>query len=217
MNYNVFVLGSVYTKFVRELSLRGEVEKIDPVNCQKTLRRYASKLQFGSAVTEVANDAMRILSRWERDWLVTGRQPQALIGAALILAGRMWNYRRSAREVASIVKATEATMNKRIHEFRQTKISGATMDQFREFAPTLIDDTAQPPCIDESKRRADRKRLREAANNGEVDGLDASQHQKRPRVDKDGFAIRSWCAETAHCLALAVWRGISHFLTQLDA
>ena len=78
--------------------------------------------------------------------MVTGRQPPALCGAALILAARMNNFRRSVREVVYVVKAGDGTVMRRLEEFRRTKAGRLTVSQFREYGERLK-DTAEPPSV----------------------------------------------------------------------
>lgn len=70
-------------------------------------------LDFGEDTQRVANDALRLVSRMDRDWIRTGRRPAGICGACLLIAARMHHYRRSQKEIIQVVKIGEATLRKR--------------------------------------------------------------------------------------------------------
>ncbi|TKA28483.1 hypothetical protein B0A50_03950 [Salinomyces thailandicus] len=136
---NVFRLGEVYKDVLRSLyySAPGATGTQQLVEVEPMIERFCRKLEFGEKTRAVASDAVRILKRMKRDWMVTGRHPAGLCAACIILAARMNNFRRSVREMVYITKVADVTIAQRIHEFRQTKAAALTVDQFREFAPKL--------------------------------------------------------------------------------
>jgi transcription factor IIIB subunit 2 len=181
---NVFDLGAVYKKFVRAIGLEDSLEEIPIIDIEPLLYRLAKRLEFGHYTRQVANDAALILSRMKRDWMVTGRQPPALCGAALVLAARMNNFRRSVREVVYVVKAGDATIQKRLREFRRTTAGQMTVSNFRSFSKRLK-SSMDPPSVYLAKEAAERKA--QATQN--ITG--ASSTSSAARVDADGFAIPS--------------------------
>uniref|UniRef100_A0A8C1CAE7 Transcription factor TFIIB cyclin-like domain-containing protein n=2 Tax=Cyprinus carpio TaxID=7962 RepID=A0A8C1CAE7_CYPCA len=74
--------------------------------------------------------ALRLLQRMKRDWMHTGRRPLGLCGAALLVAARMHEFRRTEKEVISVVKVCEATLRKRLTEFEDTPTSALTINEF---------------------------------------------------------------------------------------
>lgn len=106
----------------------------------------------------VANDAARIVQRMNRDWMTPGRRPAGICGAALILAARMNNFRRTVREVVYIVKVQEQTIFNRLEEFKGTESSTLTVDEFRTID---LERYADPPAYakeKDGKKKGGRKR-----------------------------------------------------------
>lgn len=156
---NVFKLGHIYKDLVDELRLNGPNYQIRPLNPENLIHRFAEKLEFDKdQETAVAIDAVRILQRMNRDWMTPGRRPAGVCGAALIIAARMHNYRRTVREMVYVAKVTEATLVKRLEEFKRTESSGLTVEEFRRID---LERFCDPPSFyeqDLDKRRNKRKR-----------------------------------------------------------
>ncbi|RPA89870.1 cyclin-like protein [Choiromyces venosus 120613-1] len=159
LQVNVFALGHTYLQLVQILEVR--LPHIDPT---VYVYRFAKHLDFGSEQTKVANDALRIIQRMSRDWMVQGRRPSGICGAALILAARMNNFRRSVREVVYVVKVADLTIQKRLDEFKDTKSGDLTVEEFRNI---WLEQAHDPPSYGPkaSKRR---KRVRDVNDDGEV-------------------------------------------------
>lgn len=156
------------------------------------VHRFAKHLEFGDEQSKVAKDALRLIQRMDRDWMVQGRRPSGICGAALILAARMNNFRRSIREVVYIVKVADLTIQKRLDEFRATKSGELTVEEFRNI---WLEQGHDPPSFG-AKPAKRRKRVREVNDDGEVipdDEEDAElaspSAAKKPRRDNDGFVI----------------------------
>ncbi|KAI2651910.1 Transcription factor IIIB 90 kDa subunit [Labeo rohita] len=94
-------------------------------------------LEFGEKTHEVSMTALRLLQRMKRDWMHTGRRPSGLCGAALLVAARMHEFRRTVKEVISVVKVCEATLRKRLTEFEETPTSALTIDEFMRLEQEL--------------------------------------------------------------------------------
>ena len=138
LHINVFRLGEVYKDLVKELYLGGDEVGIQHlVEVEPLIIKYCRKLEFGEATRQVAEDAIKIVRRMKRDWMVTGRHPAGLCGACIILAARMNNFRRSVREIVYVSKVADVTVAKRVEEFRRTQAAALTIDQFRKVGPRL--------------------------------------------------------------------------------
>jgi transcription factor IIIB 90 kDa subunit len=190
----VFKLGATYLDLVQQVP----VKYIPPVIPENLIHRFAARLEFGDKMNKVANDAIRLVQRMNRDWMVSGRRPSGICGACLILAARMNNFRRTVREVVYVVKVTDVTIQKRLDEFKVTESSSLTVDQFRSI---WLEKAHDPPAFYEQKGKK-RKRVRKVDENGEVirDEDDTEENGEasveratsvvqQPRVDKDGFAV----------------------------
>lgn len=164
---NVFRLGEVYKDLCKELYLAEEgvgagfqyLVELEPL-----IFKYCQKLQFADKTNIVAEDALKIIRRMNRDWIVSGRHPAGLCGACIILAARMNNFQRSVREVVYVSKVADVTIAKRVEEFRRTKSAGLTIEEFREKA-NRWSFQHDPPSryLDQDRERimANKKRKRE--------------------------------------------------------
>jgi transcription factor IIIB 90 kDa subunit len=198
---SVFKMGNIYNRLVRAIwgTADGSVSRegyVDPINPENLIRRFARELEFGSLVGKVTEDAIRLVQRMDRDWMTTGRRPAGICGAALILAARMNNFRRTVREVVLIVKVCEVTVNNRLEEFQHTDSSNLTVQQLRHGDHTAPCD---PPAFYRAKgegkqpKKRGRKRKNQAAETAaEIENGDEEEEEpprKRGRIDNDGFAI----------------------------
>ncbi|KAL9036877.1 MAG: hypothetical protein Q9214_005944, partial [Letrouitia sp. 1 TL-2023] len=166
---NVFELGHVYKDLVEQLHLDELGWRILPINPENLIQRFAQMLEFESAAQRVANDAVRIVARMDRDWMTVGRRPAGVCGAALILAARMNNFRRTVREVVYVVRVAEVTVNKRLDEFKVTESSKLTVEQFRN---TDLESALDPPSFYEnkgSKKKRGRRRKASQVQQGTED------------------------------------------------
>jgi transcription factor IIIB 90 kDa subunit len=109
LKINLFTLGGTYLKLRRAL----KIESLPIIEPEIYIRRFARELNFGSEMERVAKDASRLVQRMDRDWMSSGRRPAGLCGAALFIASRMNNFRRSVREIVYFVKVSDATVKKR--------------------------------------------------------------------------------------------------------
>lgn len=151
ISINVFALGDTYKALTKGLYL-GE-QKQHMIEVEPLILKYAAKLEFGEKTRQVAEDAVKIIRRMKRDWIVTGRHPAGLCGACIILAARMNNFRRTVREVVFVVKVADLTIAKRLEEFKRTRSSFLTVDQFRSVG-NRIKEQHDPPAVYDAKERA---------------------------------------------------------------
>uniref|UniRef100_A0A4W5NJF7 Transcription factor TFIIB cyclin-like domain-containing protein n=1 Tax=Hucho hucho TaxID=62062 RepID=A0A4W5NJF7_9TELE len=94
--------------------------------------------------------ALRLLQRMKRDWMHTGRRPSGLCGAALLVAARMHEFRRTVKDVIGVVKVCEATLRKRLTEFEDTPTSQLTID---EFMRVDLEQECDPPSFTAGQRK----------------------------------------------------------------
>ena len=201
----VYKLGAVYKDMKTQCYLdRYESDGGVPIiQVEDLVAKYTRKLEFGPDTTRVSEDAVKILRRMKRDWMVDGRNPAGLCGAAIILAARMNNYERTVREVVFTVKIGDVTVNKRLQEFNHTPTSQFTIDQFREFGLRLEKTAVGPPCLimPVKKKKQKRKYVRKgkgdtSKNPHEIpDGASEASASRQgsqapgPRRDSEGFVI----------------------------
>ncbi|KAL0969023.1 hypothetical protein UPYG_G00221680 [Umbra pygmaea] len=153
LQVNVYVLGRTFLVLAKELCINAPA--IDPC---LYIPRFAHLLEFGEKNHEVSMTALRLLQRMKRDWMHTGRRPSGLCGAALLVAARMHEFRRTIKEIISVVKVCEATLKKRLNEFEDTPTSKLTID---EFMRVDLDQECDPPSFIEGQRKKKLKLLEE--------------------------------------------------------
>jgi transcription factor IIIB 90 kDa subunit len=144
---NVFELGHTYLQLVHTLNLR--LPLVDPSHY---ISRFSALLEFGDDTHRVAHDAVRLVQRFDRDWMTKGRRPAGICGAALLLAARMNNFRRSIEEVVQVVKIADTTLKKRLEEFSRTSSAGLTVVDFRR---VWLEEEMDPPAFTKGKEKED--------------------------------------------------------------
>lgn len=70
LQINVYVLGKSFLQFSKVLSLNLPI--VDP---SLYIHRYAIRLDLGDSRSSVVATSLRIISRLQKDWIVTGRRP----------------------------------------------------------------------------------------------------------------------------------------------
>uniref|UniRef100_UPI00398E6F58 BRF1 general transcription factor IIIB subunit b isoform X2 n=1 Tax=Pristiophorus japonicus TaxID=55135 RepID=UPI00398E6F58 len=145
LQVNVYVLGKTFLLLARELCINAPA--IDPC---LYIPRFAHMLEFGDKNHEVSMTALRLLQRMKRDWMHTGRRPSGLCGAALLVAARMHDFRRTVKEVIRVVKVCESTLRKRLNEFEETPTSQLTIDEFMKID---LEQECDPPSFTAGKKK----------------------------------------------------------------
>lgn len=198
---NVFKLGHCFKALHEKVTL--SKDGIQPVLPEDLIYRFAMKLEFGNKTTKVAEDAVRLVQRMAKDWMVMGRRPSGVCGACLIIAARMHNFRRLIGEVVYIVKVTSQTIQKRLDEFKITASSELTVEEFLK--NEFLESAHDPPSFYEKsetfqaqKNKRKRKRLMLLEGETEDDhgagsissGSPTPQPDStQPNLDADGFVI----------------------------
>ncbi|XP_075803576.1 transcription factor IIIB 90 kDa subunit isoform X3 [Microtus pennsylvanicus] len=169
-----------------------------PVECRSPARctdpclyipRFAHLLEFGEKNHEVSMTALRLLQRMKRDWMHTGRRPSGLCGAALLVAARMHDFRRTVKEVISVVKVCESTLRKRLTEFEDTPTSQLTIDEFMKID---LEEECDPPSYTAGQRKLRMKQLEQVLSKkleeveGEIssyqDAIEIELENSRPKA-----------------------------------
>lgn len=150
LQVNVFELGHTYLQLVRTLNLR-----LPPIDPSHHISRFAALLEFGEETPRVAVDATRLVARMDRDWLARGRRPSGICGAALLLAARMNNFRRSIAEIVQVVKIADSTVRKRLEEFRKTGSASLSIGDFRT---VWLEEENEPPAFVRGREKEEREK-----------------------------------------------------------
>lgn len=146
---DVYVLGSTFLRLVQVLNLR--LPLVDPA---LYMTRFASRLDFGDKTEIVKRDALRLVSRMNRDWIQTGRRPAGICAACLLIAARMHNFKRTQREIVQVVNICDATLRKRLDEFKSTPSAAMSVSDFQNI---WLDEQADPPSFQRGKKRKERE------------------------------------------------------------
>lgn len=203
LQVNVYVLGKTFLLLARELCINAPA--IDPC---LYIPRFAHLLEFGEKNHEVSMTALRLLQRMKRDWMHTGRRPSGLCGAALLVAARMHDFRRTVKEVISVVKVCESTLRKRLTEFEDTPTSQLTIDEFMKID---LEEECDPPSYTAGQRKLRMKQLEQVLSKkleeveGEIssyqDAIEIELENSRPKpkgalanLSKDGSGEDATCS-----------------------
>ncbi|XP_057586605.1 transcription factor IIIB 90 kDa subunit isoform X2 [Hippopotamus amphibius kiboko] len=184
LQVNVYVLGKTFLLLARELCINAPA--IDPC---LYIPRFAHLLEFGDKNHEVSMTALRLLQRMKRDWMHTGRRPSGLCGAALLVAARMHDFRRTVKEVISVVKVCESTLRKRLTEFEDTPTSQLTVDEFMKID---LEAECDPPSYTAGQKKLRVKQLEQVLSKqledveGEIssyqDAIEIELENSRPKA-----------------------------------
>jgi len=180
LKVNVFELGHTYLQLVQTLNLR--LPLIDPSHY---ISRFAALLEFGDETPKVSTDAVRLIQRFDRDWMTKGRRPAGICGAALLLAARMNNFRRSVEEIVQVVKIADSTVRKRLEEFKGTRSGELTVADFRS---VWLEEEMDPPAFVKGKER-EREETEAGDADEEVEGGRGKQKAGKKKKRKRGEEI----------------------------
>ncbi|KAL2110655.1 hypothetical protein VUR80DRAFT_913 [Thermomyces stellatus] len=140
---NVFRLGRAFKALNKAVPISSD--GLVPVYPEDLIYRFASKLEFYEKTNKVAEDAVRLVRRMSRDWMVMGRRPSGICGACLLMAARLNNFRRTVREVVYIVKVTNHTIQSRLEEFKYTESSKMSVEDF--LTQDFLESSHDPPSF----------------------------------------------------------------------
>ncbi|RVE66341.1 hypothetical protein OJAV_G00106220 [Oryzias javanicus] len=184
LQVNVYVLGKTFLQLAKELCINAPA--IDPC---LYIPRFAQMLEFGEKSREVSMTALRLVQRMKRDWMHTGRRPSGLCGAALLVAAHMHDFRRTIKEIVSVVKVCGNTLRKRLTEFEDTPTSKLTVEEFLRID---LDEECDPPCYTAGLQKIKAQQLErelkenietvEAEIKGYQDEIDAELESLRPKL-----------------------------------
>jgi transcription factor IIIB subunit 2 len=173
---NVFELGHTYLQLVHTLNL--QLPLVDPSHF---ISRFAALLEFGDDTPRVASDAVRLVQRFDRDWLSRGRRPAGICGAALLLAARMNHFRRSVAEIVQVVKIADTTLVKRLKEFGKTESAKLGVADFRN---VWLEGEADPPAFVKGREKEEREREEREGRGKKKDRKIKGKKRKRKRGDE---------------------------------
>ena len=186
----MFALGQIYNTIVSKLHLY-LISPVYEANPEYLIQRFVRDLEFGDDEHRIAKEAIQILQRMKRDWILVGRRPAGVCGAAVILAARMNNYRRTVREVVYTAKVADVTINKRLDEFQVTESSKLSVDEFRHHGLELEKEHDPPAYYEQfttkKKKGSKRKRQEEKEMSPAAEVVSVTSASPRSTVEPESF------------------------------
>lgn len=105
--------------------------------------------------------AIRLIKRMKRDWMCQGRRPSSLCGAAILIATKIHkvsNPNCSTTQICKTVFVCDETIRRRLDEFKQTKVSKLTPEQFERDEKIGEEDVEMdPPAFRKARLRSQSK------------------------------------------------------------
>eukprot|EP00835_Amoeboradix_gromovi_P000455 NODE_16_length_41655_cov_0.272813.p6 type:complete len:503 gc:universal NODE_16_length_41655_cov_0.272813:4878-6386(+) len=141
---SVFVMGNIFMHLLKALNLK--VPIMDPA---LYISRFTAMLNLGDKTSVIAKDAVRLVQRFNRDWIQTGRRPNGICGAALLIASRMNGVELPTHDIERLVKISAHTIQKRLQEFSGTdsaKFSGS------DFQSQWLNSSKDPPSFSQNRK-----------------------------------------------------------------
>ena len=90
--------------------------------------------------------ALRLLQSMKRAWISTGRRPNGLCGAAILIAARYHGFKRNITQIVKVVHVCQETIRKRLDEFKFTNTAQLTREEFMAIEnKTPVDSNVVPP------------------------------------------------------------------------
>ena len=87
----------------------------------------------------------------DRAWISTGRRPNGLCGAAILIAARVLGFKRSTSQIVKVAHICEETLRKRLQEFKGTQMAQLTFDEIKtiEAKPQdeVVEESMDPPSF----------------------------------------------------------------------
>lgn len=179
LQVNVYTLGRAFLQFVRVLRI--SLPLLDP---SLYLHRYADKLSLGDRAPAVVSTSLRIITRLKKDWIVTGRRPDGVCAAALLIAARAHEFNVSQETIAALFRIATITIRKRVAEFKATPAAQLTLAQFVAHGDSVTVEFDPPAFIQNKLVDNDEGidlMLDEAQDDG-GDGADGNDRADLPMV-----------------------------------
>lgn len=181
LRIDVHKIGRVFLKILHFLGIKTAL--IDP---SLYLPRFVTKL--GIRNVKVLEMSIRLVGRMKRDWIVVGRRPNNLCGAALLVACRIFNEERDIEDIARVANVSAITINKRLRELCDTKSAGLSV---RDFVNMWLEGEEEPPIIKKRKLAGEIDRIFSAE-----EGSDAICYDGQSCVNKKRAYIEPFCTDT---------------------
>ncbi|GFR43136.1 hypothetical protein Agub_g4153 [Astrephomene gubernaculifera] len=167
LSVNVYALGAVFLQMLRLLRLDEHATFTKPIDPSLFMNRFVDRLRLPSheLKTKVSTTAVRLVQSMKRDWMLTGRRPNGICGAALFLASHIHGVEKTKKDVISIVHIGWATVEKRVLELAETRDASLTLRQLGERDKAL--EAQREQLLLECEQRATAAAVGSASAGGE--------------------------------------------------
>ena len=126
LQVNVYVLGKSFLQFTRLLNLSLPI--VDPA---LYIHRFATRMGLEDKLSTVCTTALRIVTRLKKDGVDSGRRPDGICAAAMLIAARSQGFNKT-QEVAKIFRVAPDTLRRRLDDFKVTPSAQLTLDEFHQ-------------------------------------------------------------------------------------
>lgn len=127
LQVNIFILGGAFLRFIRMLNIN-----LPPVDPSLYLHRFAARLELDDKLSSVVTTSLRIVTRLKKDWISTGRRPDGICAAALLISIRAHGLNRSQQDIAKLFRIATETLRLRLADFKATPSAMLSLDQFHQ-------------------------------------------------------------------------------------
>jgi transcription factor IIIB 90 kDa subunit len=138
LQVNVYVLGKTFMEFARVLQLQEQLLLIDPA---LFIHRFVNHFNLGDESSSVITTSLRIITRMKKDWIVSGRRPDGICAAAVMISLRCHGINRTQIDIGKVFRVSQSTLKARLDEFRSLPSSQMTIQEFNKVAPTVVDNS----------------------------------------------------------------------------
>eukprot|EP00924_Labyrinthula_sp_SR-Ha-C_P010803 maker-scaffold_35-snap-gene-2.92-mRNA-1 protein AED:0.00 eAED:0.00 QI:14/1/1/1/1/1/2/98/555 len=108
--------------------------------------QFSKQIVKGNVEMKIAKTAKKILKVLQGNWMSEGRKPQALIGTAILQAGRIHGFSVEEEQVMETFKVSRGTLHARMKEFQDSDAAKLTVKQFMQGE---VENSALPPALKE--------------------------------------------------------------------
>lgn len=143
LRIDMFKIGRVFLKLQHILGL-----DIAPTDMSLYMHRFMAQLHFKQH--EILDFSVRLVSRMKKDWILTGRRPNNLCGAALLIASRIYGENKDITEIARVVHASVSTITKRLQEIGETESANLKIEEFKS---KWLETEENPPVAKMKRKR----------------------------------------------------------------
>ncbi|KAG2437566.1 hypothetical protein HYH02_011208 [Chlamydomonas schloesseri] len=173
LSVNVYALGAVFLQLLKLLRLDEHATLTKPIDPSLFLNRFVDRLRLPTQElkSKVGNTAMRLVQSMKRDWMLTGRRPSGICGAALFLAAHIHGVEKTKKDVIAIVHIGWATVERRVMELAETRDAELTLKELGE-REKAVDEQREQMLLEYERQAVENPQPRPAALTAPPEGAE---------------------------------------------